>query len=172
MSGERFVPGLVRLRGNRRGDNRRVRGRRGAARGDFLHDLRGEFFAHWAGSVVNAALRERKPASAVAGLGIHALQRRLFLLGVRPVKSTLGSSVASSGILQKDLAGILESFDGGIYRQTQQQPNFGFIKTRSNKALHASAPHCRLDSPQRAWATPALRHIPQRSRGRPSQRDN
>ena len=116
-----------------RGSGGRVRSGRRSIRGDFLHHSRRQLLADRARSVVNAALRQRQRAAAVASLGIHALQRNFLLLGIQPGEIHIRKLGSQHRILQKYLSGIFKRLDGRVHRQSQQQSHLGFIQLIGKK---------------------------------------
>ena len=100
-------------------------------RGDSGEDFGDGGFADFAIAIVDAALRERVAAAAGAGLGVEFVECDGFLLRRELGKIDAGEFGGAVGVLQKNLAGVLESFHFDIPdRQTKQRANFGFIENR------------------------------------------
>jgi len=99
----------------------------GGAR-DFTDDFRGEGFAHLAGGIVDATLRQRKLATAIAGFGVEAVQRDFPLLGGKLGKVHAGKLTGAVGVLQKNFAGVLERFHFEAGGQAEERADFGFVE--------------------------------------------
>ena len=74
-------------------------------------DFRGGGFAGLAVAVVDAALSESVLATASAGFGVEFVERDDFLFGRELREINAGKFTGALGVLQKNLAGVLEGFD-------------------------------------------------------------
>src|SRR5262249_7047182 len=106
-----------------------LRGRSGGL-GKLLDDGGGAFAADVAGGIVDAALRESEFAAAGAGLGVKGAQGGELLLWRKAGGIYAGKLGGFVGVLQEDLAGVLEGFDGGGNREMQHRANFQLKQQR------------------------------------------
>ena len=97
--------------------------------GNFLHNGGGPFLADFAIRVVNAALREREFAAAVAGFCIEFVESGGELLRSESRCIHAGQHGSAVGVFQENFAGILESFHFGGNGQIEERAHFGFVQS-------------------------------------------
>src|SRR6266481_1909889 len=86
-------------------------------------------FADLAVAVVNAALREREGASTIAGFRVEFVERGNFLFRRQFREVDAGKFGGAFGILQENLAGILERFHFDVADgQSEERANLRFVK--------------------------------------------
>ena len=99
-------------------------------------DFLGGGFADLAVAVVDAALGEGVLAAAIATFGVEFVERDDFLFRREFGKIDAGELGGADGVLDEDLAGVVESFyfdvaDG----QAEKRADFGFVETRIAEAF-------------------------------------
>src|ERR1700694_5003026 len=110
----------------RRSDWLVLRGRGMSEGGD---DFAGGSLADLAVAVVDAALREGVLAAAGAGFGVEFVERDDFLLGRELGEIDAGKFTSAFGVLQKNLAGVVEGFHFDVADgQAEERTDFGFVK--------------------------------------------
>src|SRR5467141_2576845 len=139
MSGCLFMRLFRSGRGCRKGRRRRGRiklglGGRGMREGG--DDFRRGGFADLAVAVVDAALGEGVLAAAIATFGVEFVERDDFLFRREFGKIDAGELGGTDGVLDEDLAGVVESFyfdvaDG----QAEKRADFGFVEKRIAEAF-------------------------------------
>ena len=111
--------------------------------GDGGEDFGDGGFADLAIAVVDAALRERVAAAAGTGFGIEFVECDGFLFRREFGKVDAGKFGGAFGVLQEDLALVLEGFHFDVAdRQTKQRANFSFVENGIAQAfvlLHHAA---------------------------------
>jgi len=100
-------------------------------------------FAYFAVAVVDAALRERVLTAARAGFGVEFVKRDGFLLGGELGEIDAGKFAGAFGILQENLASVLEGFHSDVADgQAEERADFRFVEKRVAEAfvfLHDAA---------------------------------
>ncbi len=92
-------------------------------------DLSGGGLADLAVAVVDAALRERERAAAAAGFSVEFVERDGFLLGRELGEIHAGKFAGAFGVLQKNLAGVLEGFHFDVANgQAEERTDFSFVE--------------------------------------------
>ncbi len=93
-------------------------------------------FADLAVAVVDAALRESVLAAAIATFGVEFVERDDFSLGREFGKIDAGEVGGADGVLDEDLAGVVESFHSDVADgQAEKRADFGFVETWIAKAF-------------------------------------
>ena len=95
---------------------------------NLANDFCGEAFADRAGGIVDAALRQRKRAAAIAGFGVEAVQRDFLLLRRELRKVHAGKLAGPVRVLQENFAGVLERFHFYAGGQSEERANFNFVQ--------------------------------------------
>jgi len=104
------------------------RGLRGSGMREGSDDFGSGGFADLAVAVIDAALRESVLAAASAGFGVEFVERDDFLLGREFGEIDAGKFAGAVGVLQENLAGVLESFHFDVADgQAEERADFGFV---------------------------------------------
>ncbi len=105
-------------------------------RGEGGDDFGGGGLAGLAVAVVDAALRESVLAAAGAGFGVEFVERDGFLFGRELGEIDAGKFAGAVGVLQENLAGVLESFHLDVADgQAEKRANFRFVEHRIAKTF-------------------------------------
>lgn len=105
-------------------------------RGEGGDDFGGGDFAGLAVAVVDAALGESVLAAAGAGFGVEFVERDDFLLGCELGEIDAGKFAGAFGVLQENLAGVLEGFHLDVADgQAEKRADFGFVEHRIAEAF-------------------------------------